>query len=300
MRFKLFVLPFFLSLLSVVRLGAAVGPHGVFVNPPYSGNTNEFVNGAGGVTTIASLLSGLYYGAQYSFAGDIVPTNIRSSNLTAGTNDLFTIPSGKRFLLESILDNTTNLTTGTIYPAAKTNGVYIRFSNSNNISTNLAQNITPTAGSDNFLFEAGETISVVTTLPGANVSVTGLILSTNAGLISPRLWSLTGGNDTVYVCPSGRCAINPIPTGFVSGNPNVQGQYLNFTGTNSVFTVYVVPSGQSPSSSNQYRHGPITTGTLSTFLVACPLYPGDSIVVNSTLSANDQWVKLTIAEIPFP
>jgi hypothetical protein len=250
----------------------------------------------GGVGTIQSL----YYGGQYGFGeNSITPTNARSSNLAIGTTDIFTVPAGKRFLLEGVKVATTNATSTTAYSMLKTNGVYYRFGANSTLNTQSLANLIAATG-DNFLFEAGEIVAVNVTQIGASVTVSGLLFSTNAPFFTPRLLAIPAGNNTLYTCPAGKCAVaGTFPSPLFAGASAMFAFYINDSGGARAVTFYIVPFGAVPDSTTKQFVRTVSDKTTFSFPVSV-LFPGDSLVVASDATTATQWARITVAEIPFP
>jgi len=245
-----------------------------------------------------SSLQALYYGAQYGFgASDLVVTNIRSSLIASNTVDIFTVPAGRRFLASQISGGTTNGST-TAYMLIKTNGVYYRFGGNVTLASNFTLGLL-TSG-QNFIFEAGETIAVNTTLVGANIFLCGFLFPNNLPVYSPRVTSLASGLNTIYTCPVGKCAVAmTFPTQAVVASPSLFLEYVNDSGTSRTISVYAVPSGGSADNSNKMKTVSVADKSLGTS-PGFVLFPGDSLVIGTDASTATQWARLTVAEIPFP
>lgn len=258
----------------------------------YLGNT---LLGSANQTPAASV----YFGGQYSFSGGsggIQPTNIRSGNLAAGSTDLYTVPASQRLMVAFCSVGSTNTTSTTTFLQLKTNGVYYRYSANHNVSVALVQ-VTVDTLNDPFLFEPGETIALSNSLAGVNVVISGFLISTNSNCYSPRILSLGAGNNTLYTCPAGKCAVAmPLPLSAVGVNP----VYINDSGGTRTLFFYVVPSGSTPLLSNAQYVGATVTDKNRLALNGNVLFPGDSLVFSSDATTATQWARCTVAEIPFP
>ncbi len=268
------------------------------------GKTNIISDNGTGITFNStpiqtSILRALYYNGHLGFdSQSISPTNIFRSNLSAGITDLFTVPAGRRFMLMSITASTTNLTSTTSFSLLKTNSVYYRYSNSSSVTTNFPQSLA--TSSDNTLLEPGEIIAVTNSLAGVNAILFGLLFPTNSNIYTPRVLSLTSGNNTLYTCPSGKCAVGmPMAGNSSAANPNLFIFYANDSGASRTNSLYVVPSGGVADSSNVvWRKIIANTSTASQ---PCGLlFPGDSIVMSTDSTAANNWLRVTVSEIPFP
>jgi hypothetical protein len=265
-----------------------------------SGKTNLVGDNGSALTYNGTpILQSLYYGGQYGFgAVGFVPTNIHSSNLPAGTNDIFTVPVGKKFISGGMQCSTTNTTSTTVTEYLKTNGVYYPYGPTSAVTTNNQAALG--ISGDNFIFEAGESISISTTQTGINAVHYGFLLSTNINIYSPKLLLFTSLTNTVYTCPVGKVAINmPFPNP-ISGSESVFASYLNASGASRTNSFWIVPSGGVPDNSNILFKNKIVANNGSSSITCGILFPGDSIVISSDSTNQIQWVKLTVAEIPFP
>jgi len=239
-----------------------------------------------------------YYGSAYGFSGSgIAVTNIRSANLAAGTTDIFTVPAGQRLFINAILASGTNLTATTAYSAIKTNGAYYRYSATITVVTNSVTSIGP--GLINFFAEPGEAVAVVTTLAGVNMTVSGLLFSTNIPAYSPRIMALATTNITLYTCPAGKVAVSMTLPAATIGAPFLQGTYFNDSGSSRTIAVYVVPSGGAANSTTIALTRAVADKALFGMTFG-PLFPGESIVMNSDAATATQWTALVLTEIPFP
>jgi len=285
---------------NTIVVGAAAIGHGkntatigdANVTALYLGNT---LLGSANQTPAASV----YFGGQYSFSGGsggIQPTNIRSGNLAAGTTDLYTVPAGQRLMVTLCTTASTNATSTATFLQLKTNGVYYRYSANHNVSVSLVQ-VTVGALNDPFLFEPGETVALSNSLAGVNVVISGFLISTNSNCYSPRIFALGAGNNTLYTCPAGKCAVAmPLPLSGVG----VNSVYINDSGGSRTLFYYVVPSGSTPLLSNAQYVGATVTDKNRLALNGNILFPGDSLVFSSDATTAVQWARCTVAEIPFP
>ena len=268
-----------------------------------SGKTNLVADNGTALTyngTPIGSIQSFYFGSQYGFSyGNIIPTNIRSSNLPAGTNDLFTIPAGFRCIITSIRTGTTNGSTSTNYSMLKTNGTYYRWSGNSTLSISAPGNLI-TATGDNFMWESGDTVAVFQGLVGANVIVSGLLFSTNINAYSPRIMAVTTATNILYTCPSGKVALNmPTPNPLYGGSPDLLIQMRNDSGASRQHSFWNVPSGSSPGPSNfQSISGTANFGVQGK--PASMLFPGDFLAVSSDSSTAVQWAYTTVIELPFP
>jgi hypothetical protein len=210
------------------------------------------------------------------------------------------VPAGKRFLKQFFHAGTTNPAV-TAYLLLKTNGVYFRYNANVSVTTNFEAFMMVTG--DNFLFEAGESIAISTDKVGVNISMEGLLFPTNdmnnTRLYSPRSFSLTTGTNTVYTCPVGKCAIGmALPNQFGAGAETLLVEHINDFGASVSASFFEVRSGEFPSTTNKMFTATIADKNRN----ACTghvLFPGDYFALSVSTNTG-QWVRLTVAEIPFP
>jgi len=127
------------------------------------------------------------------------------------------------------------------------------------------------------------------------------LFPTNGFVYSPRVMSLSAGTNLIYQCPAGKCAVNlPIPNPSFVGHAAIVATYMNDSGTSRSVTGYVVSSGAVPDTSNREFLNRSVTDDNQTFLFGGIMFPGDYIVFSTDASTATQWIRLTVAEIPFP
>lgn len=216
-----------------------------------------------------------------------------------GENDLYTVPAGMRASISISISNFTGVSI-TETPQIKVSGTYYQV---------LASTATGTAGfgpspvGTTFggwpILEAGETFAINTSAAGLNIFGFVVTFKNTEALKSPKLLTLTSGNNTVYTCPVGKIAIL---TNFGSGG-NPPHRVMNATGVSVSYFWYYVPNGSSPSTTNQLGP-PLSTATNVAYNSTgnqSALVAGDSLVVNTTSSAAGQVAYIeNLEELPFP
>lgn len=228
----------------------------------------------------------------------------RSLNLSSGTTDLGGPASGKRWRLIHIL--LVIPAAGTSNPAMgwKTSGGVYALSLTTAASAGIA---TSQSGSPFPILENGEQFYITNGSSGTNLFLLIEEFSTDSGLKSAKLTSLSSGNNTLYTCPSGfqtRCIqCSHSITNLISDNlGNVR--YYNSTGSSRTVYVNHVLSGDSVVA-------PGTTGTncapersvsvanavvSQAFTIPSVMKSGDFINLNTDASTSNQACWMNLAE----
>lgn len=226
--------------------------------------------------------------------GRIIP--IRTTVLGNGQNDFYTVPTGKRAAVSYTISNQSGGALNHTFQI-KIAGVYYTFifvQTANNNTTTLISNAFNTPP----VAEAGDIFSILTT--GAGLVLSGFIIEfpTSNPIRSPRLLSLTSGDNTLYTCPVGRVATIG---DYRSGNAGLL-KYINSTGGARTIHWNVVKKGGTPSAGvNQITtniSAADATGNLQQGSYAS-LAAGDfiSINTNSSLATQIAFVN-NLVELP--
>jgi hypothetical protein len=151
-----------------------------------------------------------------------------------------------------------------------------------------------------FIFEAGESISIITdTNNGLNVWVAGILVDASSPYKRYALFSLANGNNTLYTVPAGKIAMTLANTGNARVTTGVL-QVLNASGGARLYTVYFVPSGGAAGATNQYYQAQ-NVGNNSLGQVGAPssaLNAGDFIVLNTNAATATQAAFVMVVELP--
>jgi hypothetical protein len=162
------------------------------------------------------------------------------------TVDLSGPASGKRWRVTSLISNHP-LISNTISVALqmKVSGTYYSVWTSLGVSLNTASSISPHFP----ILENGQTLSVYTTVAGANIFISVIEFDDTSPLKSVNVLSLSSGDNTIYTCPSGytsRILGRGPGAGVLSPKwPGVVG-YENESGASRSVYVNFVPVGGSP------------------------------------------------------
>lgn len=220
-------------------------------------------------------------------------TNYHSGNLASGNSDIFTVPNGKRAFIQQALFSTTNTAGTTMYAADKTNSTYYRITSGSSVSTNSANFVNPA-----IVLEPTEVFAVNGSNQGGNVTVLVVLYDSSVPIYSPRIMSLSGGNDTIYTVPAGTlgCILQFGELFNPGTSPSLS--YINDSGSDKTTSIYYVPSGGAANSTTLLHQGPRTTAFRAGLNIP-QLLPGDSVIIASSSNAATQWAYLNVFEIPY-
>lgn len=212
----------------------------------------------------------------------MVLKNSFTSNAGSGDVDLYTAPANTRAYINGSFVNNTAGTSTSIFFEIKVSGVYYKMSATQSRSTG-----TSTTVSLNIVLEPGESIAINTTQSGMNVWLGITEFPSNLKFYSPKILALTSGDNTLYTAPANTKAFT------------TQINVFNNCGTTIVLNSYIVPSGNSTSSGNQYRvNTSVLNGALNTLgNTGFGFGAGDFIVLNSDTATAGQLAWLNIQEM---
>jgi hypothetical protein len=217
-----------------------------------------------------------------------------TGNVASGDVDLYTGATGKRTLIASMA--VFNPTAGPISfnPEVKLSGTYYRLQN---VSTNApaGQSAQDNQAFFPFVLEAGDIISINTSALGLNVFLKMIEYPSSYRVYSPRLTSFAASTNTLYTVPANSSASilggwSTVPSG--TGYCNVTNQ----TGVTVTYAVHVVPSGNSPGSTNQADGQAMTTLHGNQYECFQTITAGDFIDITSTSATAGQFAWVTVAE----
>lgn len=277
------------GLLFVQALGAASFKISELPEATASASTNLGVlvasDGQTSKITLANLVGGRPEGFLLSKVATL--TNIWALNLSATTNDVWTVPSGQRAYLSRVTFGSTNTATEAIL--VKTNGNYFRIS-----STATVTSGTPSGQSYAFVAEQGEAFAIEAADTGIVAIFSIFYYPNTVPLYSPRVFGLAVGDNTIYTVPTGKLASNigisnPTITAVCTG-------YYNRSGGARAVALHLVPNGSSVSANTRfYNNAALADNNIVSSLIFHSLNPGDSFVVN-TDSAVGQHAWATVFE----
>lgn len=249
-----------------------------------SSNANAAVNWAAGTRRIFLIdLPARSKGLNsYSACGIQLPNpkfvRVQGVNLGLGTNDLYTVPAGRRALVSQFFTAYNN-SAGTIvmFLKIKVGATYYRVSGDTSITT--ANHSTPSAS---IILEPGDILSVdVATTAGLNVFCDVVEYDSVLPLYSPRILNPASGDQTLYTCPAGKTA-RLVNSQFVPTNvPTVF--FMGPSAGSLNWYVNLVPSGGTPGTGNKaVQTQSAGTNTRSAPSVGIALGPGDFININAS------------------
>jgi hypothetical protein len=223
-------------------------------------------------------------------------TNIVVTNLATGTNDIWTVPAGKRALWLSIRVGSTNGTSATVSAVVKSSGLYYPITGS---GTGITLTTNGTALSNNdWIFEPGESLAISTTQNGVSAWPTLLVYPASNQLIMAKVFTLSSGTNLLYTVPNGYKAIgasvgSPYP---LSSPPTVQ--VYNRSGGTRFYNLYLVPPGMNAGPHNKVFGVSTLDSGLGSLAGVSGLDSGYSIVVDTDSSAGTQLTKICLWVYP--
>jgi hypothetical protein len=256
---------------------------------------------------IGAQTGGITYGANQNFSAIGWPpfsgftvSKIHIENAGSGDITLFTVPAGKRAIAALIYYNSAGTTT-TFFDEVKINGAgaFRRLRSNLTAATNAVN-----SSGEVIIMEAGDVYALNTSQAGMNVFGEVLTFDNTSGLKSPRLTTMTSGNNTLFTCCSaGKTIAYAIGTpSYFFGSSNAPlGSYVNTTGGTLSYSWNIVNSGGSPGTANKLLPVTSTLTNVGNVVVlsGMVLTTGDFVSVNTTGSGagNDQLAWIVIMEI---
>jgi hypothetical protein len=245
--------------------------------------------------------SGMMQGVPGHYPNATFPT-ARTFSTAVGSNDLYTVPAGRKAFVQDYW--VTNSTGGTIahYPQLKISGTYYTLGRSQNeaaagIGHNYGMNGT---NSIPIILNAGETYAVNADTIGLTVWVSIVEFDSTSSLYRTELTSWVNGNNTLFTMPANSNVCFGVPAFNASNNPtNATTGLAYFNASGSTVTlsgVWIVPTAGSPSTANQIGgSNSVTNGSIFCKFFPGNLTSGDTIVLNSNSSTTGQfaWINYT-------
>lgn len=217
-----------------------------------------------------------------------------ASTVGTGDVDLYTVPSGKRVLVLALNAISTTGSTGNATPIVKIGGSYYQLGQSVSITGSALGTVFPNI----YVAEAGEIIAVNTTTTGFNIWIRAIEFDNTGPLFSPKLTSLSVGDNTLYTVPSGK-SVFVIPLNYVAVN-NPLCYIWNNSGGDRTYNTFAVPNGDVSALGNKTRNNRVVSaGTFDSIgvTIAPVLNSGDFFVINTDASTATQFVFTTVFEV---
>ena len=248
-------------------------------------------------TPTGTPVSGLTIGGIVLYGAS--PKTIWRANFASGDNDIYTVPTGKVAIIPGGA-RVTNIGVSaiTFYPEIKISGVYYKLALAG-ASAAPSSNASVETTNSTIVLNAGETWALHTDNNGANIFLPVIEFDASAPIMRASLLSLSSGNNTLYTVPGGKSAIFP-PTSLSSfGTSGGRTVYGNFSGVSRTVQIYVVPNGQSVTTSTSISGGTANTVSDGAYLASNTpqsLSAGDSIVVNTDAATATQFIWVNVIE----
>lgn len=277
-----------------------------------SSNANAAVNWAAGTRRLFLVAPAKFVTTDlfgYPSQGVLLPNakgkHVYSTNLTTGDTDVYTVPTGKRFLLTGVWVYNSSGGNITWYPEAKVSATYYRLASNSTTATVAITNLGNMGG---YVLDAGESLSFNTaTNNGLDVHVHGIEFDSTGFLKGLRSLGPATGDNTMYTCPAGYYACILGPAG---GLPIIMSQSFNATayeciadaGGTRVFKLQLVPTGQAANAKHQIATVTAGASTRGTLNISQQFYMevGDFLNLNLDTGNAGESFWGTILEIPLP
>jgi hypothetical protein len=204
--------------------------------------------------------------------------SVRGSNLGATTTDLYTVPAGKRAVISVSMHHNTNAAACTIQQMLKAASVYYPLGG----QVSVAAGGINSNGSFLYVFEAGESWAITTSVSGLNLWGRIVEFDNDAPLKSGRVLTLLNGDNLLYTAPAGK-------TVYVQGGiwlPPAQAPSMNIinaSGATRTFSSFGTAAGVTASSTGARVHNgvAIANNAIGFCVVPPNLGAGESIVFTS-------------------
>jgi hypothetical protein len=246
------------------------------------------INSATGFSGGGSSLSLNFGGVQIPLSNVTYP-KAYAINLGTGNTDLYTVPANRKAILVDIAF--TSSVAAVIDAEVKISGVYHSFDFVCRTGCNSA------IGSENsvspFLFGAGETLAVNSTLSGPSVWPYVIEFDSTAVIFDSRLFALGAGNNTLFTAPTGKTTmVMGFPANFQVSTQLGHCYYYNESGGSRTVQINIVPSAGSPAANNAVFNSSVLNGQTAQPLVMGGLAPGDFVNVNVDANTASQMAYL--------
>lgn len=222
------------------------------------------------------------------------PVRAFLGNLPAGDNDIYTVPVGKRALINSAFGFNPTVGAIVIVRKVKIGGIYFRLQAAAGTSIGANLNF---SSSNTYILEAGEAYAINTSALGLNAGVLVNEFEDSITFLRMiRVNDLPLGDTVLYTCPAGRKArvvdMNSITTQNVAAVPFM----INDTAGSRVIQWFLVPSGLAIDATTRIQQQTVAAGGLGNAAIATSLEAGDQIAINTDSGLAGQHAWLAVAE----
>lgn len=223
---------------------------------------------------------------------------LRFTAIASGEVDLYTVGPGKRLCIgDSSVFNPTGAVPNYTFQVKTVGGAYYAIMAAASVSAGNGG----TAITQSICYDAGESLSVLTTGAGLNASFNGVLFDAVSGFKSIKLPAPVTGDNLFYTVPAGKTA-TVLPATMVLTFNNASA--INFMSDASIRTIYLcaLASGSTATCTPPTPPGVITgynstSGARSTSVgIALNLQAGDFIVFNISVGAATQYAWINVLE----
>lgn len=230
--------------------------------------------------------------------GNVKYVRATVNNSVVGNNDYYTCPAGRRALIFTQNMRNTNASTNTvIFNWKLVAGTYLKLTNlaSFTVATNSNLSYYQTNG---FILEAGEGLSVNTSLVGLNVTTLIVEYDNTSALRMHRFGpSFINGDNIAYTCTGNGTIL--VPFGYLPSMVASSGLSLVANnGLTPTQTWYLIPNGQTKGPNFIFRNAATISGSLR---INVPLFTqmntGDVILINCTSNLSNTYATILVCEL---
>ena len=237
---------------------------------------------------MADIINSIYNSGWNGFFNNAKFVDVTNLSLSAGENDLYTVPTGKRALVPYVLSTYNNSGSTCTYQAKiKVGGTRYIISSAVGIGNNSGS----TMNYRSLVLEAGESLCMSSSNAGSCALGWVIEFDDNSPMKSFKNFNVVNGNVTLYTCPSGKTAkmFNLVETAAAAGSAAAT---INPTATGVNLTMYLVPSGQSVGVNyqNQQATGIFALADSVDAPIGGIMAAGDFIAANNPNASNQLYV----------
>lgn len=221
-------------------------------------------------------------------------TNVTTTILGIGNNDVYTVPSGKKLVLNEMLIRSTNA--NKIYLTVKTNNTYYPISSASSVTAGSAGSISAAA----FVYEATETVSVNCTNTADSVTAYCLLIPDTFPVTSIRTTSISSGDNLLFTVPPSKMYSPWASDSTRNLSRQITCSYFNYSGSGRNYKAYQLPNGYTTSTMGPGAVGTLADKSSINVIAGMFLYTGDSMVVNLDANTSTQFFYTTVMVIDNP